>query len=493
MRAAPILIVGAGPVGLAMAVSLRRLGVPVRIIDRARERSTLSKALVLWPRTLELLDIQGCTGRLVAQGLQITTARILAHGRTLIELDLGSAPSPHPFALMLPQDQIERLLDEELQRLGGVIERSVELLDFTEAEMEVTCRLGGPDGPVEPVATPWLIACDGAHSTIRHQLGLAFEGASMPAAWLLADTPIEGLDPAAIAICLETDGVLALVPMKGDRFRVIASLPADAGDDEPTLEQVAAIIQTCGFPESRPHDPTWLGRFRINERKLAEYRHGRVFLAGDAAHVHSPAGGQGMNTGMQDAINLAWKLALVERGQAPERLLDSYSTERSAIGDQVLRNAAALTRAATMRNPLLQQLRDLAASLLGHVDAITERFVLQLTELDLHYADGPLVAASGHGKPANGHRAPDCLVTEPGGIDGRLYDLFHDGRFVVLGVGVPNAPDETLAQLARFAVTADPAYRPGYRYLIRPDGYVAASADNEIPPARLLSGLGLFA
>ena len=493
MSAAPILVVGAGPVGLTMAISLRRLGAPVRIIDRAGERSTLSKALVLWPRTLELLDIQGCTGQLVAHGLPVRTARILAHGRTLVELDLGGAPSPHPFALMIPQDRTERLLDEELQRLGGAIERGVELLAVSQDEAGVTCRLQASDGTAETVTTAWLIACDGAHSTVRHQLGLAFEGVSMPSTWLLADTLIDGLDPTAIAICLESDGVLALFPMAGDRFRVIANLPADAGDGEPTLDQVTALVHARGFPESRPHDPTWLGRFRINERKLAEYRCGRVFLAGDAAHVHSPAGGQGMNTGMQDAINLAWKLALVERGLAPDRLLDSYSTERSAIGEQVLRNTGTLTRVATVRNPILQQLRDLAANMLGHVDAITERLVLQLTELDLHYAHGPLVAASGHGRPANGQRAPDCLATEPGGINGRLYDLFHDGRFVVLGAGVPNAPDETLAPLARFAVTADPAYRPGYRYLIRPDGYVAASADNEVPPARLLSGLGLFA
>lgn len=493
MSAAPVLVVGAGAVGLTMAISLRRLGVPVRLVDRARERSTLSKALVLWPRTLELLDIQGCTEQLLAHGLPVRTARILAHGRTLVELDLGSAPSPHPFALMIPQDQTERVLDEELQRQGGAIERGVELLDFIDGGAEVTCRLRCPDGAYETVTTPWLIACDGAHSTIRHRLGLAFAGDSMPSGWLLADTRIDGLDPAAIAICLESDGVLALFPMAGDRFRVIANLPADGGDGAPTLAEVTALVHARGFPDARPHDPTWLGRFRIDERKLVDYRQGRVFLAGDAAHVHSPAGGQGMNTGMQDAINLAWKLALVERGLAPDGLLDSYSTERSAVGDQVLRNTGALTRVATVRNPILQQLRDLAASMLGQVDALTERLILQLTELDLHYAHGPLVSASGHGRPANGQRAPDCAVTEPGGIDGRLYALLRDGRFVVLGAGVPNAPDETLAGLARFAVTADPAYRPGYRYLIRPDGYVAASADNEIPPARLLSGLGLFA
>ncbi|MEJ1976588.1 MAG: FAD-dependent monooxygenase [Acetobacteraceae bacterium] len=158
----------------------------------------------------------------------------------------------------------------------------------------------------------------------------------------------------------------------------------------PTLDEIQALIDARGPAGLRAHDPFWLARFRINERKVKDYRTGRVFLAGDAAHIHSPAGGQGMNTGMQDAFNLSWKLAMVWHGRAKASLLDSYSPERSAIGEQVLRNATQMTHVAIMRNPVLQELRNLAAGVLGHIPALRQRLVDQLTEMDLHYEDGPL-------------------------------------------------------------------------------------------------------
>ncbi len=222
---------------------------------------------------------------------------------------------------------------------------------------------------------------------------------------------------------------------------------------------------------------------------MNDYRRGRVFLAGDAAHIHSPAGGQGMNTGMQDAFNLAWKLALVCQGRARHSLLDSYSPERSAIGDQVLRNASQMTHVAITRNPILQEIRNLAVGTLGHIPALRQRLVDQLTEMDLHYEGGPLTPPHGAShQPANGHHAPDIAETQPGGA--RLYEVLRGGRLVVLSVGVPalDLPGE-FAGIA-IAVQADAAegYAAGYCYLVRPDGYTVVSSrpDN---PAAIIEGL----
>ena len=308
-------------------------------------------------------------------------------------------------------------------------------------------QLRHADGREESATAAWLAACDGAHSTVRHALGLAFDGDTLESDWVLADVQIDGpLPNEELTICWMPDGILAFFPIGGRRFRVIADvgLAPDVAPPTPTLAQVQALIDSRGPQGLRAHDPVWLNHFRINERKVKDYRHGRVFLAGDAAHVHSPAGGQGMNTGMQDAFNLAWKLALVQRGRAAPGLLDSYSPERSAIGDQVLRNAGTMTRVALLRNPLLRELRDLAASTLSRLPAIQQRLVDQLTELDLHYAHSPLSAtphgASGH--PAAGARAPDVALIAADGSVTRLHALLGGGRFVLMSVGVasPGVP-----------------------------------------------------
>ena len=386
MKDAPVLIAGAGPVGMTLALALRRQGVAVRIVDQAAARTEQSKALVIWPRTLELLDIQGCAQDFVAAGVRVGAARILAEGRERVHVHFGLARSAYPYALMIPQSRTETLLEQLLAAAGVAVERQVELLSFNDDGQGVSAQLRHADGRVEQAGAAWLAACDGAHSTVRHALGLPFDGDTLASDWVLADVQIDGALPnAELTICWTPEGVLAFFPIGGRRFRVIADvgMASDGVPPPPTLAQVQALIDHRGPQGLRAHDPVWLNPFRINERKLRDYRQGRVFLAGDAAHVHSPAGGQGMNTGMQDAFNLAWKLALVLRGQAAPALLDSYSPERSAIGDQVLRNAGAMTRVALLHNPLLRELRDLAAGSLGRLPAIQQRIVDQLTELDL--------------------------------------------------------------------------------------------------------------
>jgi len=480
---AEVLIAGAGPVGMTLALALRRQGIAVRIVDKAAARTDKSKALVIWPRTLELLDIHGCAQLFVDAGVRVTGARILGEGRELAHAHFGLTRSAYPYALMLPQSETEALLEQLLAAAGVQVERQVELLSFSDDGQRVSAQLRHADGRVEPASATWLAACDGAHSTVRHALGLPFDGDTLASDWVLADVQIDGeLPNDELKICWATDGMLAFFPIGGRRFRVIADvgLAPDVTPPPPTLAQVQALLDSRGPQGLRAHDAVWLNHFRINERKVKDYRHGRVFLAGDAAHVHSPAGGQGMNTGMQDAFNLAWKLALVMHGQATPALLDSYSPERSAIGDQVLRNAGNMTRAALLRNPLLRELRDLAASTLSRLPAIQQRIVDQLTELDLHYAHSPL-SATPHGAahhPAAGARAPDVAVVAADGTATRLHALLGGGRFVLLSVGV--AATELPVALQRIAITASAAqaegYTPGHHYLIRPDAYLALSA-----------------
>jgi 2-polyprenyl-6-methoxyphenol hydroxylase-like FAD-dependent oxidoreductase len=316
-----ILIVGAGPVGLTMAAHLRAHGLAPRIIDKAPHASETSKALVLWPRSLEMLDDLGLVDRFLADGRTPNTMRLYGTGHLLLDFTLGTGVegTAYPKPLILPQSETERLLTEHLREVGVAVERPVELARFAERGDGVDATLRHADGREEDVRCDYLLGCDGAHSAVRHGLGLEFTGKADPNDFLLADCRVDGLPSDAISLFWHPEGALAFFPFGDGRCRIIADLGVSEGDGkprDPSLEQVQAIVDDRGPDGVKLSDPHWLAGFRINERKVAGYRKGRCFLAGDAAHIHSPAGGQGMNTGMQDTWNLAWKLSLVQAGRA---------------------------------------------------------------------------------------------------------------------------------------------------------------------------------
>ncbi|HVH76097.1 MAG TPA: FAD-dependent monooxygenase [Stellaceae bacterium] len=482
------LVVGAGPVGLAMAAELTRYGVAVRLIDKAAAPSDKSKALVIWSRTLELIDRMGCGADFLAAGMRLRGATISAEGRLLANLDVSGLDTPHPYALAIPQSETERLFTEHLSRLGVRVERETALVDFSQSETGVRARLARPGGGQEEVECDWLIGCDGAHSTVRHVLQVPFTGVTEPADFLLADVRIEGAGfrSGELGLFWHKDGVLGIFPFAAGRARVIADLgpaPNDRPRPDPSLAEVQRLVDERGPKGLRLSDPVWLANFRVNERKVADYRKGRVFLAGDAAHIHSPAGGQGMNTGIQDACNLAWKLALVCRGIGGHGpLLDSYSAERSAVGEMVLKNAARLTHVAILKNPLGQIIRNNIVALLGELPPVQRRIAATLAELDIAYPDSPLNravpgAAAGRGLPKPGERAPlDRDFAKRIGAGG-------EPKFVLLGGASASAAYEPLMQ--RFGnlltpidtVAADLARKYGGiehgAFLIRPDGYIA--------------------
>jgi len=407
-----VLVVGAGPVGLTMAAELARYGVPVRIIDKAGGRTDKSKALVLWSRVLELIDRMGSSASFVEAGMKATASNIIAGGRQIAHIRLDPVGTPHPYALMLPQSETEWLMEQHLNAFGIQVEREVELARFAAESDRVAAILRHPDGHQETVEPAWLIGCDGAHSTVRHGLGMQFEGETLPSSWILADVHLAGVrtPPNEMDMYWHSDGVLALFPITRDRYRVIADVgdtQAGAHPSDPTLEEVQALLDRRGPGGLEASSPIWLAGFVIDERKVADYRAGGVFLVGDAVHIHSPAGGQGMNTGMQDAFNLAWKLVLVGRGLAdPEPLLGSYSIERSEVGRQVLANAGHLTALAIVKNGLLQELRNHVASLIFGLSPVRQAMTNTLTELSIGYPHGPLTRAGRHIRsgPAAGAR-----------------------------------------------------------------------------------------
>lgn len=469
-----VLVIGAGPVGLTLAAELARYGLSVRVVDKATHPTTTSKALAIWSRSLELFDRMGCTQSFLAAGIQGHGASIRSGGRILGHARLDVIPSAYNFALMIPQRETERLMAAHLGGFGVGVEREVELTGFEDRGDGVRATLRHADGREESIDCRWLVGCDGAHSTVRHKLGLAFAGAPEPNDWVLADVMLTG--PAAppadeVSLYLHRDGLFVVFPMPGPRFRVVATLgPTDPVQPrpEPSLDGVQTLIDQRTGGGFTAQDPQWLANFRVHERKVADYRRGRVFLAGDAAHIHSPAGGQGMNTGMQDAINLAWKLAMVRQGAADADLLLSYSPERSAVGEMVLRNAGRMTEMATLAHPAAQGVRNLVLRFALGLAPIRDRMALQMSEIEIAYEASPLTRglhAGAHGLMAGARLPPDLYAGPPPGAG-------KTPRFVLYAEAGPGRAD----LLARFPALLEPAARPapqgGLILLVRPDGYI---------------------
>ena len=441
-----VLVVGAGPVGLTLAAELARYGVKIRLIDRSAHPTETSKALVVWSRTLELMDRMGCTPAFLEAGLPARGATIRS-GRTVLgHIGFDTVPSPYDFALMLPQRDTERLLNAHLGTFGITVERQVELLSFSQDRSRVEARLRHADGRDETVETSWLVGCDGAHSTVRHGLDLAFRGEAQADDWMLADVRLEGegAPPAnEIAPFLHRDGPFVVFPIPGGRSRIVATVgktvPGRSRPD-PTLPEVQAMADERAGSGFRVTDPVWLSNFRINERKVSDYAKGRVFLAGDAAHVQSPAGGQGMNTGMQDAINLAWKLAMVVRGEALPALLDSYTPERSAVGDIVLRNASRMTNVVTLSRPAAQGARNLVLRFMLGFHAVQKRMAATMSEVEIAYAKSPLSVGrhAGDRLPPQQHDGPP-----PGSGTAPRFVLFSSDKAkgAAWAAGFPNVLD----------------------------------------------------
>jgi 2-polyprenyl-6-methoxyphenol hydroxylase-like FAD-dependent oxidoreductase len=426
-----VLVVGAGPTGLALAAQLEALGATVRIVDRQLDRVHESRALVVLPRTLEVLRGLGISEKLVERGNDAVQLQMHFGGKLVRTrlFDIGLEDTAYPFLLFVSQAETEAVLNEHLAACGVHVERGVELVALTAEERQVACTLRHKDGTTERLRVGYLVGCDGAHSSVRRLAGIPFEGGSYPQTFVLADLEVEGgLERDAAHSFIGAAGMLFFFPLgRPASWRMGGMRPSLPGASEPeepaepSLAELQAIADAFTGGTLRLRDPVWCTYFRLHHRQAVRYRAGRVFLAGDAAHVHSPAGAQGMNTGIQDAWNLGWKLALADRGVADEALLDSYQPERWPIGRFVLRFTDRATGIATADTPVVRLIRTgIAPRFLGialrlpRLRAFGFRTVAQLR---INYRGSPAVE---EGPPAlrrgprAGDRLPDAHIVENG-------------------------------------------------------------------------------
>jgi 2-polyprenyl-6-methoxyphenol hydroxylase-like FAD-dependent oxidoreductase len=427
----PILVVGAGPVGLTAALCLSRFGLPVRIIDSNDGPTTLSKALVLWRRSLITLDPMVPIETWRSLGIAPKGTRIFDQGAYKAELRIDNSGHSLPPGLFIPQSKVEAALLSALRASGVEVERRTTLQSFAANDQSVACRLEGPNGD-ETFESPYLFGCDGAHSTVRHALGLEFPGEAVSYRWLLGDIEREvqdGVNPHAASSELErtvepawvystnsAQGSLQIFPISDSRYRIFVEKGVSDPDmprQDPTIEDLQAAIVERTRLQWRITDSHWLAEFRINERQVAQYVHGRVFLAGDAAHVHSPAGGQGMNTGLQDAANLAWKVWLTHSGAADKELLDTYQEERHPVAARVLKMSGRVMRASMMTSPIARGLQDFLAAIATSIPAVRKLASGFLAEDDVAYVKSSLAGES-EGRAKAGTAFPDVPITKDG-------------------------------------------------------------------------------
>jgi 2-polyprenyl-6-methoxyphenol hydroxylase-like FAD-dependent oxidoreductase len=377
----PVLVVGAGPTGLVLAAQLLARGVPVRIIDKGDGPAGQSRAISIFARTLELLDTMGLADTFIAHGHQVRRLHWYAGQRTLLNLDLARNGSRYGFALHLPQNETERLLRERVRELGGAVEQTTELVSLTQHGNAVDATLRDAAGRVTEVSSGYVAGCDGAHSRVRQEAGLAFNGQPYPQDWLLADVALDGAvrDDEAHMFFRPNGLPLVCSPMGGHRWRVVLPNAGDRGGRSPSFSEIQELIGQRAPRRIVASEPGWLSCFRCQLRSAASYRRGRVLLAGDAAHVHSPAGGQGMNTGILDAASLAGKLAMVTGG-APESLLCTYEQERRPAASSVLRLTDRLIGCATMRHPVKRALRDAIVPAVAALPMVQTRAARRLSQ-----------------------------------------------------------------------------------------------------------------
>ena len=489
----PVLIVGAGPTGLTAALELSRLGVSVRVVDRAAHPSAESRALAVQARTLELLRVRGVGDEILALGNRATSAALYAEGRRLAPIELHRMPSEFNFITMLAQSETERLLTEQLARQGVKVGRGVEVTAVRRAAeeqpVEVTLRSG--EGAQEVVTASYLIAADGPHSTIRKALGIDFPGRTLPHNYVLADLEIDGeLPQDQVSIFLASPGFFAVFPMRAGRYRLMATDPdgvlAREGDaDGPGIEQIQQLYDRTVHIPARLHSMNWGSRFRINSRHVRALRSGRVFFGGDAAHVHSPAGGQGMNLGIQDMINLSWKLAMVLDGRAKPELLETYSSERLPVIRTLIRVTEIGTRIFNSTNPLVHAVRIRMAPRALSRDRIQNAAASMFGQLSAGYrADALAKNGGGVGELRAGDRVPDV---------GGLYDALDlNGLTLFVADGTDPAVDvgrrwNGIVTLREGFALERLTQGAGGWLLVRPDGYLAAAGDDAASLYRWLS------
>ncbi|WP_430443253.1 MAG: FAD-dependent monooxygenase [Pseudomonas piscis] len=494
MNCSDVLISGAGPTGLVLALWLRQQGVKVRIIDKTHGPGTTSRALAVQARTLELYRQLGLTQAIVERGYHVPAVNLWVKGERAAQLPfnaIGGDLTPYPFLQIFPQDEHEQLLIERLALLGTQVERDTELLAFTDHGHLVNARLRGPDGREEHCQAFYLAGCDGAHSVVRKTLGSAFPGGTYQQVFYVADVEAGGpsLD-GQLHVDLDDADFLAVFPLaQSGRARLIGTVRDERAEHPEHLRFEDVSQRAMHQLKVEVGQVNWFSSYRVHHRVAEQFRCGRAFLLGDAAHLHSPAGGQGMNTGIGDAINLAWKLAAVLKGQAAESLLDSYGIERMEFARRLVATTDRVFSFATADGPIAQLVRTRLAPLLLPKIAAVERareFLFRtVSQITLNYRGMPL-SAGGVGPVHGGDRLPWVRTEGQDNFDSLEYlgwqvhvygEANEDLRDWCQARGVPLSSFDWLPAHAEAGLVRNALY------LLRPDTYVALaerSADPQV-------------
>jgi 2-polyprenyl-6-methoxyphenol hydroxylase-like FAD-dependent oxidoreductase len=482
-----VLIVGAGPTGLVLALWLTRLGIRVRIIDKVSEPGTTSRALAVQARTLELYQQIGLADAVLSGGRKMTTINLWRRGQHVSHVvfgEMGEELSPCPYVLIYPQDEHERLLIDRLAEAGVQVERRTELVSFEETAAGVRASLKRADAGMETCEAAYLAGCDGAHSAIRETLQIGFPGGTYDHLFYVADVDARGpVMNGELHGALDTTDFLIVFPLKDDRrARLIGTVRTDAGDQhELSWADVSQrVIEWLRIDVERVH---WFSTYRVHHRVAEQFRKGRAFLLGDAAHIHSPVGGQGMNTGIGDAVNLAWKIADVVQGRADASLLDSYQPERIAFARRLVASTDRAFTGVTSASAIARFIRlnvvpALAPALFSF--GVARRFMFRtVSQIAVHYRNSGLSEGRA-GDVHGGDRLP-WVPASQGDLDNFTPLTSLAWQVHVYGVATPStrtACNERALPLHVFPWR--PAMgRAGLRrnavYLIRPDGYVACA------------------
>ncbi|WP_035052210.1 FAD-dependent oxidoreductase [Andreprevotia chitinilytica] len=408
-------IVGAGPVGLTLACILQNLGHQTRVYEKQTTKAKVSKAFALHARTLELFRKIGVEEQIIQEGRAIRRMSLYSEKNKLGTIDFRNLEGEFPYFISIPQYRLEEILTARLEALGGQIlygHAFVSAEQAAESPQSVSITTTDADDITHQHEHVYLVGADGAHSAVRKYLGIPFSGDTYDSEFLVVDAKVEWEGNGYEAhTYLSSRGYLMIMPFAGRKHRIVLDIPSGYFKSEPTLDDVHALLVEKGFSDIRLSEPEWISNTRYHKRLADEFQQGNIFLAGDACHIHSPIGGQGLNTGIQDSFNLAWKMALVLDGKAGRNLLASYAHERRHVAQIVLDNTDALTKRFATKNPIKVMLRNLALPVLFSSPKVQKQLVGNASGIAIHYGDCSTVFKSGSESTLNaGQRLPDLQI-----------------------------------------------------------------------------------